>query len=114
MHDKKKYRFIRLLLIFIIFNMIISLMAYILDWVNDTFFHFDWSNWQIVEWWFVISIIITIFGIFFYLTPMLDEWLYYKLELKIKNISDKLKQEEEKNEGEIRTIPEWSEDSGNL
>jgi len=86
MVNKDKTRFIRYSLIAIIYNMIIASMGYTIDWFNDTFWHFDYTQWGIVEWWFAASIVITIGGIMLYLAPYLEEWLYDKLDKKIKKI----------------------------
>jgi hypothetical protein len=95
MVNKDKTRAIRLLLIAMIYNMIIASIGYSIDWFNDNFWHFDWTRWGLVEWWFVGSIIVTIGGIMLYLAPYFEEWLYAKLDKKIININKK----DEKNEG---------------
>lgn len=86
MVNKDKTRVIRFLLIAIIYNMIVASIGYSIDWFNDNFWHFDWTSWGLVEWWFVGSIIVTIGGIMLYLAPYFEEWLYAKLDKKIINI----------------------------
>ena len=86
MVNKDKTRVIRYSLIAIIYNMIIASIGYTIDWFNDTFWHFDYTRWAFVEWWFAASIVITIGGIMLYLAPYLEEWLYDKLDKKIKKI----------------------------
>jgi len=94
-HDKNKNRPIRYFLIIVTYNLIISIIGYVLDWLNDNFFHFDWRNWGLIEWWFVVSIMVMIGAFMFYMVPLFDEWLYSKLELRIIKITDKMG----KNEG---------------
>lgn len=94
MVNKDKTRIIRFLLIAIIYNMMIASIGYSIDWFNDTFWHFDYTAWGLVEWWFVASIVITIGGIMLYLAPYFEEWLYAKLDKKIININ----KQDDKNE----------------
>lgn len=86
MIDQNKTKAIRFLLIAIIYNMIIASIGYSIDWFNDTFWHFEWTEWGLVEWWFVISITITIGGFMLYMAPYFEEWLYIKLDKRIKKI----------------------------
>jgi hypothetical protein len=88
MVDKDKTRAVRFLLIAIIYNMIIASICYAIDWFNDNFWHFDWTQWALTEWWFVVSIVVTIGGIMLYLAPYLEEWLYAKLDKRILKIKD--------------------------
>lgn len=89
MLNQNKTKLIRLLLIGIIYNMIIAAIGYTIDWVNDNFWHFSSSQWGLIEWWFVISIIITIGGFMLYMAPYFDEWLYIKLDKRINKIIKK-------------------------
>ena len=89
MVNKDKTKAIRFLLIAIIYNMIIASIGYTIDWFNDNFWHFDWTQWGLIEWWFVLSIIITIGGTMLYLSPYFEEWLYAKLDKRIGKISEK-------------------------
>ena len=95
MINKDKTKIIRFLLIAIIYNMIIASIGYSIDWFNDTFWHFEWTEWGLVEWWFVISIIVTIGGFMLYMAPYFEEWLFIKLDKKIIKINKK----SEENEG---------------
>jgi len=94
MVNKDKTRAVRFLLIALIYNMIISSIGYSIDWINDSFWHFDWTQWGLVEWWFVLSMVITIGGFMLYLAPYFEEWLYFKLDKRIEKINKKNEQNE--------------------
>ena len=91
-NDKKNIA-IRYVLIALIYNMITAIIGYTIDWLNDSFWGFDYKNWGLVEWWFVLSIIITIGGTMMYLAPFFERWLFVKLDSKIKKITKMIKNE---------------------
>lgn len=93
-----KGKAIRYFLIMIIYNFIISSMAYIVQWINNTYLQYTMANWDFVDFWLFISIMILFGGFMLYLAPFFEKWLYYKLELKIKKTEKKFKN------GEIRDM----------
>ena len=83
MTEKTIDRAVRYLLIAIVYNCLISIIAYTLDWVNDTFFKFTWANWDFIEWWLFISVLIIIGGFMLYMAPFFEKWLYVRLQKRI-------------------------------
>jgi hypothetical protein len=80
MEDTKKGKQIRFLFIIVIYNFILATMSYVIDFVNDTFFGYQWQNWDISSWWLFISVIVGIGGFMAYMAPYLERFLYVKLE----------------------------------
>jgi len=84
MTEKNIEKGIRYFLIAIIYNLLISTIAYVVDWINDTFFQFSYATWDFIEWWMFASVIIIIGGFMLYLAPFFEQWLHVKLQNKIK------------------------------
>ena len=76
--DQRKV--IRYSLIAFIYNLFLSTIIYSVDWLNDTFFHFSFGEWDFIEWWFFISINVLIMGLLLYAVPGLEKWLKSKEE----------------------------------
>jgi len=91
MDDTKKGKQIRFLFIGVIYNLILALMAYIIDFVNDAFFGYTWQNWDIASWWLFISVVVGIGGFMAYMGPYLERFLYVKLERLEKKLNKKEK-----------------------
>lgn len=63
-----------------IYNLFLAILVYIVDWINDEFFHFEWQNWDIASWWLFIASNMVIFGVLLFLAPYFERLLYYKLQ----------------------------------
>ena len=87
MKDKRKT--VRWLLIAFIYNLFLSTLIYTMDWLNDNFFHYNFENWDFVEWWFFLSINALILGFLFYLAPTVEKWLETKEDKFYKRIGKK-------------------------
>lgn len=89
-----KGKIVRYILVVIIYNTIISIIAFVLDSINDALFQLSYTNWELTEWFLVISVMVLIGGLMLYLAPYFNLWLYYKLELRLVKIKEKLKENE--------------------
>ena len=68
-------KIIRYLLIAFIYNLFLSSLIYTLDWLNDEIWHFSFEEWDMIEWWFFLSINVLIMGFLLYAVPGLEKWL---------------------------------------
>ena len=77
MTDKGKI--IRYSVIGSIYNLFLAILVYTVDWVNDTFFHFEWQNWDLASWWLFVAVNLVVFGVLLFLAPYFERLLYNKL-----------------------------------
>ncbi|GAH41536.1 unnamed protein product [marine sediment metagenome] len=86
-----KGKVIRYSVIGSIYNLFLSALVYIVDWVNDEFFQFQWQNWDLASWWLFIASNLVIFGVLLFLAPYFERLLYYKLDKIQKRLNKKEK-----------------------
>jgi len=77
-YDKGKV--IRYVVIGSIYNLILSMIVYFADWINDEFLNFEWVNWDFASWWLFIASNLVLFGALLFLAPYFERLLYFKLD----------------------------------
>ena len=87
-----KGKLIRYSVIASIYNLFLSTLVYIVDWVNDEFFQFQWQNWDLASWWLFIAVNLVVFGTLVFLAPYFERLLYFKLEKILKKTNKKVEQ----------------------
>ena len=80
---------IRFSVIASIYNLFLSALVYIVDWVNDEFFHFEWQNWDLASWWLFVAVNLVVFGVLLFLAPYFERLLYFKLDKILKKTNRK-------------------------
>lgn len=80
MEDTNKGKIIRYIFIMVIYNLILAIMAYTVDYINDAYFSYTWENWDTASWWLFISVIVALGGFMTYMAPYFERFLYVKLE----------------------------------
>ena len=63
-----------------IYNLILSGTVYFVDWINDEFFNFQWTNWDFASWWLFVAANLVLFGSLMFLAPYFERLLYFKLD----------------------------------
>lgn len=86
---KEKGKSIRYIVILAVYNLILSIIVYFADWLNDEFLHYEWQNWDFASWWFFIAANIVFFGVLVLLAPYFERLLYYKLDKLQKKLKTK-------------------------
>lgn len=66
---------------------------YALDWFNRKVFHWNVEEWTLPTLWFVISVLVLIGGFLLAAAPVINEWLYTRIELKIIKLKEKMRNE---------------------
>lgn len=87
---KNIQKIIRYGFIFVVYNFILSCIAYTVDWINDAFFNYSMANWDFMSYWLFISTCILIGGFMLYTAPLFEQFLENTLEKKILNINENM------------------------
>lgn len=91
MTNEDARKIIRYAFIFITYNFLLSVIAYVVDWINDVFFGYSMSNWDFMSFWLFISVCVLIAGFMLYMAPFFERALKYSLEEKMDNVAKKRK-----------------------
>ena len=86
-YDKGKV--IRYVVIASIYNLILSIIVYFADWINDEFLNFEWTNWDFASWWLFAAANLVLFGTLLFLAPYFERLLYFKLDKIQKKLQSK-------------------------
>lgn len=100
---------IRYLFIFVVYNLIMALIAYGALYISD-YYEFEYKNWTFVEWWVFISILVVIAVMGLYLAPFYDELLDSILERILINIKVNKKVNRDKIKDKIRELEKLYKD----
>ena len=98
---KKTGDLIRYFFIAVVYNFIVSGLLYLVDYLNRKIFHWDVQEWTIPTVLFVVSIMLVIGGFLLAAAPVINEWLYTRIEVKIVKLQEKMKNESNK----YRSVP---------
>lgn len=80
-------KFIRYFLIFASLNLIFALIGYGTLSISRLF-NWQWSNWEVWDWWLFMGIYIYIGGVVVYLTPFIEQKLYNVLQNRLINLTE--------------------------
>jgi hypothetical protein len=86
-YDKGKI--IRYGVIASLYNLIVSIIVYSADWINDEFLNFEWQNWDLASWWLFVAVNLVLFGTLLFLAPYFERLLYFKLDKIQKKLQSK-------------------------
>lgn len=95
---------IRYSFIVIFYNFIVGSIMYALDWFNRKVFHWKVDEWTLPTLWFVISVMVLIGGVLLAAAPVINEWLYCNIELKIIKLKEKMRNESNRHRAVSDTV----------
>ena len=61
------------------YNLFLSILVYVIDWINDEFFQYTWQKWDLASWWLFVAVNLVIFGTLVFLAPYFERVLYLRL-----------------------------------
>lgn len=106
MTESKKPPLVRRLTSYIfiiaVFSILASALAFFIQLANRAWFHFNYSDWSIIDWWTYISIFFFIGTLLAFLSPFIVEHLTVWLQYRVNKMVAKTKVYQKKLESKIQ------------